>query len=369
MKTVSILSAIGGAAFVAAHGNVQDLVVDGQDYTAYQPYQDPYMSPAPERITWSIPGNGPIQDVTTSAIACNSDSTAGKASASAAAGSEVEFEWTAWPASHKGPVMTYMAACPGTDCTSVSDPTTLDFFKINEGGYSDGTWASETLIANNNSWTVTIPSDLKAGAYLMRHEILALHSAGESGGAQFYPMCTNLVVTGSGTSTPSSDYLVKFPGAYSATDAGILINIYYPAVTNYTVPGPAVWGNSTSGSAASSSAAASSTVAATSSVATSTLAATSTFATGTGFAGTGTASAGFPASTVDVAPLAATPATTGTDGIVTSTANIVVTQTSVQTVVMTLTQSAVETTTVTVHPEGSALPACTAAGRFRRDLF
>jgi hypothetical protein len=34
---------------------------------------------------------------------------------------------------------------------------------------------------------------------------------------------------------------VAFPGAYSATDPGILIDIYYPLPTNYTFPGPAVW--------------------------------------------------------------------------------------------------------------------------------
>ena len=84
----------------------------------------------------------------------------------------------------------YLANCGG-DCTTV-DKTTLEWFKIDaQGLYDDttvpGTWASDTLIANNNSWTVTIPSDIASGNYVLRHEIIALHSAGEADGAQNYP--------------------------------------------------------------------------------------------------------------------------------------------------------------------------------------
>ena len=46
------------------------------------------------------------------------------------------------------------------------------------------------------------------------------------------------VVGGTGAKTPAT---VSLPGAYKATDPGILINIFYPPVTNYTVPGPAVF--------------------------------------------------------------------------------------------------------------------------------
>jgi len=43
------------------------------------------------------------------------------------------------------------------------------------------------LQANNNTWTMTIPSGLN-GNYVLRHEILALHSAGQQNGAQNYPV-------------------------------------------------------------------------------------------------------------------------------------------------------------------------------------
>jgi hypothetical protein len=54
-------------------------------------------------------------------------------------------------------------------------------------------------------------------------------------------------VTGSGTSSPSSDYLVSFPGAYKGTEPGIAFNIDSDAAkkaTSYPIPGPAVWNGS-----------------------------------------------------------------------------------------------------------------------------
>ena len=184
---------------------------------------------------------GPVEDVSSSDITCNKGATAAPISAPVTAGSDVSFFWTTWPESHRGPAMTYMAKCPGS--CSDADPTTLSFFKIDEAGLNaDGTWASDDLIANNGTYTSTIPSDIAPGNYIIRHELLALHSAGTSGGAQFYPMCANVEVTGSGTANPAG---VKFPGAYAASDEGILVNIYNNP-TSYVIPGPAVYGGGAS---------------------------------------------------------------------------------------------------------------------------
>lgn len=74
-----------------------------------------------------------------------------------------------------------------------------------------------------------LPASLPSGEYLIRAEHIALHSAQSSGGAQFYISCGQLNVTGGGAGTPGP--LVAFPGAYKATDPGIMINIYYPVVS------------------------------------------------------------------------------------------------------------------------------------------
>jgi hypothetical protein len=82
-----------------------------------------------------------------------------------------------------------------------------------------------------------VPKDIAPGNYLVRAEVIALHVAGSVGGAQFYMSCYQLTVAGSGSASPAT---VRFPGAYSATDPGILINIH-TTLSGYTIPGPAVY--------------------------------------------------------------------------------------------------------------------------------
>jgi hypothetical protein len=71
------------------------------------------------------------------------------------------------------------------------------------------------------------------------HEMIALHTTGQP---QWYPECAQLVVTGSGTATPSSSYLAAIPGVCAMSNPEVSINVYaQPAATTYTIPGPAVW--------------------------------------------------------------------------------------------------------------------------------
>lgn len=154
-----------------------------------------------------------------------------------AAGDKINLQWTTWPDSHHGPVIDYLANC-GDSCETV-DKTTLKFFKIDGVGLVDdttvpGTWGDDQLIANNQSWMVEIPPTLAPGNYVLRHELIALHSAGTEGGAQNYPQCFNLQVTGSGSAQPSG---ILGTELYKATDAGILVNIY-TSLSTYVVPGP-----------------------------------------------------------------------------------------------------------------------------------
>jgi hypothetical protein len=55
------------------------------------------------------------------------------------------------------------------------DKTTLRWVKIEESGinYTTQVWANQALINQGSKWTVTIPSSLKAGNYVIRNEILA----------------------------------------------------------------------------------------------------------------------------------------------------------------------------------------------------
>lgn len=256
---------LSSAAMVAGHGYVSGAVVDGTYHGGFLVDSYNYMEEVPANIGWAekATDNGFIDGSGYSSpdIICHKEATPGAISAEVKAGGKVELQWTDWPESHHGPVITYMANCNG-DC-SKADKTTLKFFKIAEAGLIDdsnvpGKWATDELIANNNSATVTIPSAIAAGNYVLRHEIIGLHSAGEENGAQNYPQCLNLKVTGGGSDAPDG---VLGTALYKATDPGIKISIY-TALDSYKIPGPALYTGAASGSSSGSATTAPATTAA-----------------------------------------------------------------------------------------------------------
>jgi hypothetical protein len=86
------------------------------------------------------------------------------------------------------------------------------------------------------TWNVQIPSDLKSGDYIVRHELIALHY-GDTNGAESYVSCMNLKLLGDGEAEPKET--VRFPGAYSPNHPGLKINIYHMEnrYVSYFVPG------------------------------------------------------------------------------------------------------------------------------------
>ncbi|KAF3033509.1 hypothetical protein E8E12_004882 [Didymella heteroderae] len=249
IQIAAVLGAV--AASVNAHGHLSDIKVDGTDFTAYDPSFQ-YQTPAPEVIEWSCPeclDNGfvdPTMYTNVDKIACHKDATAGAKVAKVAAGGKVDIQWNTWPESHVGPVIDYMAKVDDATSAKAAD---LKFFKIDAAGYEDGQWAATKLINNNLTWSVTVPSSIAPGQYVLRHEIIALHSANQENGAQNYPKCINLEVTGSGTENPEGITADKF---YTPTDPGIKVNVYGDN-SNYQMPGPALFSGASSGSSSGSS--------------------------------------------------------------------------------------------------------------------
>jgi hypothetical protein len=78
---------------------------------------------------------------------------------------------------------------------------------------------------------VTLPAQVATGDYLDRHKI---HLAVTSGGAKFYPSCTQIRVGGSQTGTHNQT--VSFPGAYNDNDPGIYDPSIYSPGAPYTFP-------------------------------------------------------------------------------------------------------------------------------------
>ncbi|KAL3422579.1 glycosyl hydrolase family 61 [Phlyctema vagabunda] len=244
----ALFGLLASVAQVSAHGFVQSVVADGVPLTGWL-VEYAYNPTPPDSIGWSTQaldlGFVAPSAFATGDIICHKDAKNAALSAKVAAGGSVVMQWNTWPESHKGPVIDYLANCNG-DCSTV-DKTALEFFKIDEAGLDNSVWASDTLIANNNSWTVNIPSTIAPGNYVLRHEMIALHGAGSTDGAQNYPQCINLEVTGSGTDAPAGTLGTAL---YTDSDAGILVNIYTDLATlDYQIPGPALYsGGSGSGS-------------------------------------------------------------------------------------------------------------------------
>ncbi|KAL0938575.1 glycosyl hydrolase family 61 [Colletotrichum truncatum] len=235
----SILLAL--AATVAAHGHVDWLVADGVAYRGWDSPAFTYSPPKDPVVGWKIdaPDNGFVEPVNFGGpdIICHRSATPAGGHATVAAGAKIQLIWNTWPESHKGPVIDYLAKCNG-NCETV-DKTSLNFFKISAEGLIDmslqnGKWADDVLMANNFTWTVQIPSNLAPGNYVLRHEMIALHSGGNPNGAQAYPQCFNLQVTGGGSLAPAG---VKGTALYKDTDPGVLFNLYTSPLV-YPIPGP-----------------------------------------------------------------------------------------------------------------------------------
>ena len=75
------------------------------------------------------------------------------------------------------------------------------------------------------------------GHYVFRHEIIACHGCASLNGAQNYPFCLNIDVTGSGTANPTGTVASSL---YDENDPGIYFNPYV-TMTSYEIPGPALW--------------------------------------------------------------------------------------------------------------------------------
>ncbi|KAJ7863120.1 glycoside hydrolase family 61 protein [Mycena olivaceomarginata] len=201
---------------IAAHGWVASITVAG---TAYQ---GPPLGTSSDlaSVIRQVNTNSPVTSVSDPNLACGPNAQLAQDNADANPGDSIAVDWvsTAGAWFHDvGPMLTYLANCGSAPCNSGA------------------------------SATLSLPSNLAPGNYLLRHEIIALQNGGSQGGAEFYASCSQLRVGGSGTGAPTSSDLVKIPGAYSATDPGILVDVnrsvymYTRILTRLThSPGPPI---------------------------------------------------------------------------------------------------------------------------------
>jgi len=174
--------------------------------------------------------NSPVTSATSSSLTCNVTPGAATATVSVAAGSKIGFvlDNTLY---HLGPAAIYLGQVPSGETAASWDGSGTNWFKIAEWGASSFN-PTDFADYDASQLSTTIPSDIPAGQYLVHIEQIALHVVGSP---QWYISCAQIAVTGGGSANPAK---VSIPGAYTATDPGLTVDIYNP-ITSYTVPGPA----------------------------------------------------------------------------------------------------------------------------------
>ncbi|KAF4583327.1 hypothetical protein EYR38_002076 [Pleurotus pulmonarius] len=218
-------------ASAAAHATFQQLWINGVD--------------AGSSCVRTPASNSPVTDVLNNDIACNANAASSAGICNVQPGDSVTVEMHQQPGdrscgseaiggNHFGPVILSMAKVADA---STAVGSSASWFKVHQMGLVSNNpqyFGSQVLNNNCGHYTFTVPSGLAPGNYLLRAEVIALHSASGVNGAQFYMSCFQINVGGSGSTVPSG---YSLPGAYSNTDPGILINIYQ-SLSTYAVPGP-----------------------------------------------------------------------------------------------------------------------------------
>ncbi|CAK5262488.1 unnamed protein product [Mycena citricolor] len=221
---------------VVAHGWVGHITIAG---TVYQ--GNGLGTTGGPSVIRQVDTNSPVTSVSDPNLSCGPHAQPASQIANANPGDAIAVDWvsTEGPWFHDvGPLLTYLANCGSQTCDQF-DASQAQWFKIEEAGRDASGWAQAQLNSGAPA-TLNLPSNLAAGNYLLRHEIIALQNGGSQGGAEFYASCSQLKVGGSGTGAPTSSELVKFPGAYSATDPGILVDVYTNTGAPYSFPGPPI---------------------------------------------------------------------------------------------------------------------------------
>ncbi|KAJ7186547.1 glycosyl hydrolase family 61-domain-containing protein [Mycena filopes] len=228
-----------------AHGYVKKLKIGGKSYPGYEP-TIPVIKTA--SVIRAKSSTSPVlaSNLSSPDLACGPDARHASLTATAAAGDTIQLflastEAPAFAWFHNvGPLLTYLTDC-GESCTDL-DATQAKWFKIDQQAKDPGGEWMQALLYNNNKAfaSVVLPSNLKPGNYILRHEIIALQNGKTLGEAELYPSCSHLTVTGTGTGAPTADELVLIRNAYKATDPGIKVDVYTDPSKPYKFPGPPV---------------------------------------------------------------------------------------------------------------------------------
>lgn len=154
------------------------------------------------------------------AMRCNGGTSA-KLSAPVDAGTNITAVWKQWT-HQQGPVMVWLFKCEGEFSACKGDGK--GWFKIDQmgcwGALNSNDWGT-AIVCDKLEYSSRIPGNIAPGNYLIRHELLALHQANTP---QFYPECAQIVISGSGSALPPTDYMFSIPTYAPQSDPGIMVS-------------------------------------------------------------------------------------------------------------------------------------------------
>ncbi|CAE7160990.1 unnamed protein product [Rhizoctonia solani] len=226
---------------VSAHGFVDQVTIGGKSFSGPFPFSNNNAASPIRKITTTFP----ITSANDANMNCGIGAVPAAQVAAANPGDKVTLSWKSgrnknWGHSI-GPAMTYLAQVPAGQTADKFNTRNAKFFKIDQAGQTGGAGTGwlQAGIKGGKSYTLTLPNDLPAGDYIMRHELIALHFAQKKDGAQFYPSCIQLRV-GGGSNAPKaiSAQTVSFPGGYTANDKSLFVPDLFKNNFVYTFPGP-----------------------------------------------------------------------------------------------------------------------------------
>jgi hypothetical protein len=234
----SAILALSVAESALAHSGLSNFYVNGKnqgDSVCIRQHLNP--------STW----NAPIEDLTSSDMACGRDGTTGGARVCPVQdGDTITFEYrqeaqkpndVVFDQRHVGPCTVYAKKVD----SAINDKATGDgWFKLWHEGYDEKEqkWCTDKLIAAGGHMSVVLPKGLLGGYYLLRSEFLALQNA-KDGDPQYYIGCAQVFLESSGNLGPQKT--VSMPGLVEKTDPSDSFNVYdSPLKLPYPIPGPDV---------------------------------------------------------------------------------------------------------------------------------
>ena len=188
--------------------------------------------------------NTPIQSVSSPTVMCNvNGNTPASQVTTLTAGQIASVTWSqdlsgkgeSLPVSHKGPCFIYIARTDTTD--------NLRWSKIYHAGYSTSRkkWCTDDLITLGGLLEFEVPLGIENGPHIIRAEYIALHSAQQVDGAQYYMSCMDVSIVGGKGNKPTNPVKIPSDGWIKNTDPGVKIDIYQMKDgVDYTIPGPPI---------------------------------------------------------------------------------------------------------------------------------